>query len=300
MMETVIPQYWHLAWMAAALFLMVYLGSPRHGGRMAYRRVRRLLTQSLDKRRYTQFHDLVLPTGGGTEHVDHVLVSRFGVFVIVSEHRPGVIAGGESQEYWKQTRLARDRRWPNPLYRARLQMEDLQRMLGMPRKCFHLVVAVSGQDKPLKKVPEKVLPINRLLHFIRSKTDQVLTPEQADRAVKIIAEAVVQPRRRVSKTAVAQGLLGLAIFAGVYFVFGDELGAIGADFDRWVERKAAPERFDEQGQRKSERELFEDSLICAFSQDTNRCSCYDKGGEKADIAFERCRELAERGSVLEQ
>lgn len=299
-MEAAIPQYLHLAWMAAALFLIFYLGSPRHGGRMAYTRVRRLLRQSLDARRYTQFHDLLLPTGGGTERADHVVVSRFGIFIIVSEHRPGVISGGESQELWKQTRLGRNRRWPNPLYRAKLQMEDLQRVLGIPRKCFHLVVAVSGQDKPLKKVPERVLPMNRLLPFIRSKSDQLLTPEQSDRAVKALAESTVRPQRRISRTVMVQLALGLAVCIGVYIVFGDALRTVAADFDQWAERKASPEHFDEQGRRKSQQELFEDSLICAYSQDTGRCACYGEDGEPVELEFERCRDLAERGSVLKQ
>lgn len=299
-MESLISQHWHLAWMAAALFLIAYLGSPRHGGRMAFRRVRSLLRQSLDKRRYTQLHDLLLPTGGGTERADHLVVSRFGVFIIVSEHRPGVLAGGESQEHWKQTRFGRTRRWPNPLHRAKLQMEYLQRILGLPRKYFHALVAVTGQEKPVKGLPDQVLPVNRLLPFIRSRNEQLLTPEQADRLVKLVHENVLPRPRGFSRTAVAQILLALAVGAGVYFVYGDELRALATNLDERVERLAAPERFDETGERKSEQALFEDSLICASSPDTGRCACYEKSGEKADIEDARCLELAQRGSILKQ
>lgn len=299
-MDTAFSQHWHLAWIIPALFLIAYLGSPRHGGRMAYRRVKRLLEQSLDRRRFTQFHGIVLPTGGGTEALDHVLVSRHGIFVIVSEHRPGSLSGGESQEVWKQKRFARTQRWPNPLYRAKLQMETLQRILGIPRDRFRLVVVLSGQDKVSKDLPRQVLAVDRLVPFLESKVEKPLTPEQADKVAEMLRENRLGARKSLSRTAVARLVLAVAVIGGIWFVYGDDMRAFFSNFDENVERLAAPERFDEHGQRKSEEQLFEESLICAFSADTMRCSCYQEGGEKVAIEFERCRELAERGSVLKQ
>jgi hypothetical protein len=72
------------------------------------------------------------------------------------------------------------------------------------------------------------------------------------------------------------------------------------DWQERAERRSAPERFHPDGQPKSERELWEDSLVCAYSVDTGRCACHDRDGARVDLAAERCRELAERGSVLRQ
>lgn len=299
-MEWTFSQHWHLAWIIPAAFLAVYLGSPRHRGRMAYRRVKRVLEQSLNRRRFTQFHGLVLPTGGGSETLDHVVVSRHGIFVIVSEHRPGLLSGGESQELWKQVRFGRARRWPNPLYRAKLQMETLQGILGVPRDCFHLVVALGGQDKPPKGIPRQVLLIDRLVSFMESKADHLLTAEQADRMVAALRESRLGASKGVSGTSAARFALALAAVFGIWFVYADQLRDFLSSFDENVERMAAPERFDASGQRKSEQQLLEESLACAYSADTMRCACYGQGGEKADVEFERCRELAERGSVLKQ
>lgn len=299
-MEFEFSQHWHLAWMIPAVMLIAYMGSPRHGGRMAFRRVKSVLEQSLDRRRFTQFHGIIVPTGGGTEALDHVLVSRHGVFVIVSEHRPGSLKGGESQERWTQKRFGRVRRWPNPLYRAKLQMETLQKILAIPRDRFHLVVALSGQDKVPADLPRQVLAVDRLVPFLESQAEQRLTPEQADRAVKALGESRLGAAKTMSRTAIARLALAVAVIVGIWFVYGDELCAFFSDFNENVERLAAPERFDETGQRKSEQQLFEESLICAYSADTMRCACYRDSGEKVDIEFERCRELAERGSVLTQ
>jgi hypothetical protein len=300
MMDTILSPHWHLAWIIPAVLLIAYLGSPRHRGRRAFQRVRRLLRNSLDRRQYVQFHDIALPAGGGTVQIDHLLVSRFGIFIIVSEYRPGTIRGGESQELWKQRTLARSQDWPNPLHRAKLQMEALQRLLDYPRKCFQIFVAVDGQPVLGKEMPKEVVPASKLVELLRSRTQQVLTAEQADRASTAINNGLLPIVASNRRTRAAQLLLGIAVLAGVYLAYGQEILSFVNNFGERVEQLAASERFDEDGVRKSEQQIFEESLACAFSEDSMRCSCYRKGGEKVEIDAEKCRELAERGSILKQ
>ncbi|MDX1554956.1 MAG: nuclease-related domain-containing protein [Xanthomonadales bacterium] len=292
-------QHWHLAWMIPAVFLIVYLGSPRHRGQIAFRRVKRLLEQSLDPRRFSQFHDLVIPTGGGRETLDHVVVSRSGISIIVSEFRKGAISGGESQELWKEERFGRTRRWPNPIYRAKLQMETLQDFLGLPREYFQVLVAIEGQDRLAPHLPAQLVRVERLEEAIRTRRTERFSEEQANRVVQTLSDKHLS-HVGVRKELIAQLGLALLVAAGVYVVYGDDLGALIKDFDGHLERVAAPERFDEGGRRKTEQELFEASLACAYSTDTERCACYVEGGEKVQIEAGRCRELAERGSILRQ
>lgn len=37
---------------------------------------------------------------------------------------------------------------------------------------------------------------------------------------------------------------------------------------------------------------LEKDLLCGYSIDTNRCACYDRKGNKIELVFERCKELA--------
>ena len=299
-MESVISPHWHLVWMAAALFLAAYIGSPRQQGKIAYRQVRRLLSQALERNRYSQFHSISLPSGGGTQDFDHVVVSRNGVFVIVSEYRPGRITGGESQEFWKQRRFGSARTWPNPVYRAKIQMETLEKLLEFPRSRFHVVVALGGQKPPLKGLPGQVMLATDVARFIRSKADPLLSPEQADAAAAKIRAALIARSEGSKLASLVRFALAVAVAVGVYNVYGDALRSFFSDFENRIEQMAAPERFDEAGQRKTEQEVFEESLVCAFSEDSVRCSCYQKGGGKVEVGLEKCREIAERGSILKQ
>ena len=46
---------------------------------------------------YRRFHDVMLPTPDGTTQVDHVFVSRFGVFVVETKNMSGWIFGSEQR-----------------------------------------------------------------------------------------------------------------------------------------------------------------------------------------------------------
>ena len=75
---------------------------------------------------------------------------------------------------------------------------------------------------------------------------------------------------------------------------------MGEAWEQSQARKAAPQDFHTDGAPKSEEELWEDSLRCAWSEDTGRCACYQPDGQKADLTTEECRKFAERGSILKQ
>ena len=299
-MAETFSQHWNLLWIGGALLLAVFLGSPRHRGQVAWKHVHKQLRNALDQRRYTLFGPMALPTGGGSEAVDHLVVSRFGVFVIVSEYRKGEIRGGESQEMWAEKRAGATRRWSNPLYRAKLQMEAVQRVVDLPRHYFHLLVAVEGLQKPSRHLPENVLPASSVVPWVRARDKQLLGPEQADRVVRAIVEAALPAPKPSRRIAALRWGLGLLAAAGAWWIYGDEISDFVRHAEIRMEQAAAPERFDAEGQRKSEQQIFEESLICAYSVDTQRCACYDPAGERVSLGQDRCRELSERGSVLNQ
>jgi hypothetical protein len=47
-----------------------------------------------------------------------------------------------------------------------------------------------------------------------------------------------------------------------------------------------------------QRLAWESSLLCAYSVESRRCACYEPQGRKADLAYERCRMLADKSAGL--
>jgi len=58
--------------------------------------------RNFDPSRYRHFHGLYLPRpdGKGTTQIDHIVVSRYGIFVIETKNYRGWIFGSEKQRDW--------------------------------------------------------------------------------------------------------------------------------------------------------------------------------------------------------
>jgi hypothetical protein len=292
----------HLLWIVPLVLIIAFLLSPRFRGDIAESRTRRILAAGLEKSRYTVLNDVELPTGGGTVHVDHIVVSRFGVFVIESQYASGMVSGGEFQDRWKQEHWGRSRRIENPMHQNAVQAETLGRLLGMPRTKIHRVVVLTGHKGIRTQAPEHLVPADQLIRYIRKKGTHVLEPEQADRALKGIEDARVNPAGglRINRWNLLNALLVIVLLTGIWLVFGDEIRDVQQMWSERQEQRESPELFHPDGSRKTEKEIWEDSLICAWSEDTGRCTCYEPGGQKANLEQSRCRTLAERGSILKQ
>lgn len=292
----------HLLWIAPLVLIIGFLASPRFRGDIAESRTRRILSNGLEKSRYTILNDVELPAGGGTVHVDHIVVSRFGVFLIESFYAGGTVSGGEFQDRWKQEHWGRARRIENPMHQNAVQAETLGHLLGMPQSKIHRVVVLTGHKGMKAEAPDHLVPAEQLIRYIRKKGTHVLEPEQADRALKAVEEARVNRAGglRISRWNLLNVLLVIVLLAGIWLAFGDEIRQLQEHWLQQQEQKESPGQFHADGSRKTEQELWEDSLVCAWSEDTGRCACYEPGGQKVNLEQSKCRSLAERGSILNQ
>ncbi len=57
--------------------------------------LRKAAAISLPSSVYRRFHNVTLPTPNGTTQIDHVFVSRFGVFVVETKNMAGWIFGSD-------------------------------------------------------------------------------------------------------------------------------------------------------------------------------------------------------------
>ena len=292
----------HLLWIIPLVLLIVFIASPRFRGDIAETRVRRILAAGLEKNRYTILNDVTIPSSGGTTHIDHIVVSRFGIFVIESQHASGRVSGGEFQERWKQYHLRRFTRFDNPMHRNALQLQALENLLKVPASKFHPVVVMVGQKGFKTPMPGNLLQPEKLISYMRKKAHHILDGDQADRLLKAIEDGRIRPDSRMygGKWTLIQIFLIMTLIAGAYLAFRDDIADLQEKYAEQKEKEASPGMFHPDGSRKSEQELWEDSLLCAFSSDSGRCSCYEPGGSRAEIGHEKCRSLAERGSVLKQ
>jgi hypothetical protein len=292
----------HLLWIVPLVLLIVFIASPRFRGDIAETRVRRILATGLEKNRYTIFNSLVVPAGGGTIKIDHVVVSKFGIFVIESQLARGWVSGGEFQDRWKQYHLSRFTRLDNPMHRNALQAQALQKLLDLPASKFHPIVVLAGQRGFKTQMPDNLLAPQKLVRFMRKKGQQLLSDEQAASALKTIMNSDIQLGGgfAAARWNLVRLILLITLLGGVYFAFRDDLTAWWHSHVEKQRQASSSELYHPDGSQKTEQDLWEDSLVCGYSSDTGRCFCYQPDGSPAEIETAKCRSLAERGSILNQ
>ena len=58
---------------------------------------------SLDKTIYHRFHDITILANNGTTQIDHLIISKYGLFIVETKNRKGWIFGSAHQSKWTQT-----------------------------------------------------------------------------------------------------------------------------------------------------------------------------------------------------
>jgi hypothetical protein len=292
----------HWLWIVPLVLLNVFLASPRFRGDIAQTRVRRILAAGLEKSRYTVINRLRVPAGGGTIDIDHLVVSKFGVFVIESQYARGWVAGGEFQDRWKQYHLRRFTRLDNPMHRNALQAQAVENLLGIPASKIHRIVVLLGQKGFKTPMPENLLTPDRLIRYIRKNSQQLLDDRQAAKALKAVNDVAVRDTGSsfINRWSVLRFILLALLAGGLFLAFHEQAGDAWDEYSNRREQAASPELFNPDGSRKTEEALWEDSLVCVYSSDTGRCFCNAADGKKVKLETAKCRSLAERGSILQQ
>lgn len=84
----------------ALVIYRVWYNSARQKGKRGEMRVFSILLQLPDE--YTILNDLVFRTEKGTTQIDHVVVSKYGVFAIETKNYRGEIYGDDNRQEWTQ------------------------------------------------------------------------------------------------------------------------------------------------------------------------------------------------------
>ena len=146
---------------------------------------------------YRQYHDVILPTAGGTTQIDHVFVSVFGVFVVETKNMSGWIFGSERDEDWTQVFPGgRKFKFHNPLrqnYGHVRAVEDALANVGLPSGAVRSVVVFVGNAELKRKMPENVTVGPGGAQYMLSFRARVLSEKQVAAICEVIESKRLEP-----------------------------------------------------------------------------------------------------------
>ena len=125
---------------------------------------------------YHLLNHVTLKHRGGTTQVDHILVSRFGVFVIETKDYTGWIFANANRHTWTQVTFKDKFKFQNPIHQNYLHVKAVQELLDfVPTSAIQSVVVFVGDSEFKTDMPSGVFTLPKLVAHLKSFTDEVLS-----------------------------------------------------------------------------------------------------------------------------
>lgn len=139
-------------------------------------RVSKALQKSFCSPNYHLLNHITLKHGDGTTQIDHILVSRFGVFVIETKNYKGRIFANPKHETWTQVLFKAKFKFQNPIYQNHRHVSAVRELLDfLPQEAIKSVVVFSGDAEFKTDMPNGVFTLPMLIDYLNSCTEELLS-----------------------------------------------------------------------------------------------------------------------------
>ncbi|PMR67091.1 nuclease-related domain-containing protein [Halomonas heilongjiangensis] len=193
-----------LWWLIPLLILIGVFKSPWFKGIVGETLVKMVAKFRLSAETYHRVHNVTLLTPDGTTQIDHIFVSRFGIFVVETKNMKGWIFGGEKQAQWTQKLYRKSFKFQNPLRQNYKHVKALEAALDVPSDAIHSVVVFTGNSTFKSKMPANVTVGGGYVNYIKSFREVVLSEAQVQDALKKIQTGRLSPSRETHRQHVVQ------------------------------------------------------------------------------------------------
>lgn len=175
--------------------IIIFFKSRRFKGMLGELMVKFAAKLRLPTRTYHRLHNVTLPTANGSTQIDHVFISRFGIFVVETKNMQGQIFGGARQAQWTQQFASASYTFQNPLRQNYKHTLELESVLDVSADAIHSVIAFVGQSSFQSPMPANVTRGWGYISYIKSFRDEVFSLEDVqDILAQLQSARLVQSR----------------------------------------------------------------------------------------------------------
>ncbi|WP_440876711.1 NERD domain-containing protein [Thalassotalea sp. PLHSN55] len=177
-----------IAWyLIPIIIIAVIIKSAWFKGVLGEWQVNLLIKFFLDKNEYHLIKNVTLPTvldnkEHSTTQIDHIVVSKYGVFVVETKNMKGWIFGSEHQKQWTQQIFKYKSKFQNPLHQNYKHVKTLEDLLltgsNAKNHCIFSVIIFIGDSTFKTKMPENVRFARGGIEYIKSKKHIVFNEQE--------------------------------------------------------------------------------------------------------------------------
>lgn len=138
----------------------------------------------LDSTQYHCFYDVLVKVNGRSTQIDHVIVSKHGVFVVETKNRSGWIYGSDRDRSWTQVNFSSKTSFQNPLRQNYLHTRAIAEFCSIDHSKTHSVVVFCGDCQFKTEMPENVVGWSDYADYIKSKNRVLLNEDEVNRVCR--------------------------------------------------------------------------------------------------------------------
>lgn len=145
------------------------------------RRIVNILTRNLSHNDYFIFNNIILPSIiNVTTQIDHIVISRFGIFVIESKDTRAWIFGSATSDQWTCTYPPHGKKFKmsNPLRQNYGHVQVLKQLMPFAEEHFYNIVVFTNDAQFKTDRIEGVVYENELADFILKQDKTKLSPQR--------------------------------------------------------------------------------------------------------------------------
>lgn len=189
---------------AAVIFAVIMyffrLLMNRLKGKAGEKTVARML-RKLPKEQYIVMDDVTIPTPRGSNQIDHLILSVYGIFVLETKNYTGWIYGSESGEYWTQNIYGKKNQLYNPILQNAGHLRALRRVLKdfEPLPYISIIAFSEKADLKVKVKEARVIYWGQIRDVIGSYDRKKLTWDQILAIHDCVLSNQLEPGRETNR-----------------------------------------------------------------------------------------------------
>ena len=136
----------------------------------------KLELNKLSKKEYIILNDIMLEDQNGTHQIDHIVISKYGIFVIETKNYYGMIVGDEYQVNWTKYLGKNKYSFKNPIHQNYGHIKALEEVLHLKEDKFISVICISNQAK-VEVNDKNVVQLDNINELILSYEKEIIDSE---------------------------------------------------------------------------------------------------------------------------
>lgn len=183
------------------LAILIDIFYPKFRGFMGEFWVKQEL-KKLPKDKYKVLNDIMINSNSMTHQIDHLIISKFGIFVIEMKNYYGYIWGNTHKDKWIQ-QLGKNGKYKyhfkNPIHQNYGHVKALEELLNLDNKYFIPIVCFSNQVKLSKDIKKDVVQLDYLVSAIEIYQDSIIEEQSLDAIYNKIVESNITDKSERKK-----------------------------------------------------------------------------------------------------